>query len=228
MNDQVINILGYSGSHISLIFESLTSLSFEGGVRIIMHDEVKYFDLPFETTVNYEVVKHNELSDKPQGQFFFCSNNPKNKLFLFNFFKNLWGVSKEEFASISHRSAVIATTAKVKEGFYLEPLSVVSPYSKIGFGVSINRSCSIGHHNVIEEYSSIYPGSHTAGEVTIGKSVSVGPGSVLFSGVNIGDNTIIGGGSVVTKDIPSNVLAYGNPCRIIKDLPEHKSQSSLL
>ncbi|MGL4943228.1 MAG: sugar O-acetyltransferase [Thermoguttaceae bacterium] len=52
--------------------------------------------------------------------------------------------------------------------------------------------------------------------VTIGKNVWIGGGSIIMPGVTIGDNVTIGAGSVVTKSLPSDVLAYGNPCRIAK------------
>ena len=55
--------------------------------------------------------------------------------------------------------------------------------------------------------------------VTIGDNVWIGGNTVVLPGVHIGSNTVIGAGSVVTKDIPSNVLAAGNPCRIIRKLP---------
>ena len=54
--------------------------------------------------------------------------------------------------------------------------------------------------------------------ITIGNNVWIGGNATILPGVNIGDNSVIGAGSVVTKDIPSNVLAVGNPCRIIKKL----------
>ena len=54
--------------------------------------------------------------------------------------------------------------------------------------------------------------------VTIGNNVWIGGGSIILPGVAIGDNVTIGAGSVVTRSIPCNVLAYGNPCRIIKEI----------
>ena len=54
--------------------------------------------------------------------------------------------------------------------------------------------------------------------VSIGNNVWIGGGSIIFPGVTIGDNVTIGAGSVVTKSIPANVLAYGNPCRVVKEL----------
>lgn len=56
--------------------------------------------------------------------------------------------------------------------------------------------------------------------VKIGNNVWVGGNSVILPGVTIGDNTVIGAGSVVTKDIPANVIAAGNPCRIIREITE--------
>ena len=54
--------------------------------------------------------------------------------------------------------------------------------------------------------------------VHIGKNCWIGAGAVIVPGVTIGDNTVIGAGSVVTKDIPSNVVAVGNPCRVLREI----------
>lgn len=54
--------------------------------------------------------------------------------------------------------------------------------------------------------------------VTIGDNVWIGGGAIINPGVNIGDNVVIGSGSVVTKDIPSNCVAVGNPCKVIKNI----------
>ena len=56
--------------------------------------------------------------------------------------------------------------------------------------------------------------------VHIGNNVWIGAGSVILPGVTIGDNTVIGAGSVVTKDIPSNSVAYGNPCQVVREIGE--------
>ncbi|MBO5060472.1 MAG: sugar O-acetyltransferase [Clostridia bacterium] len=57
--------------------------------------------------------------------------------------------------------------------------------------------------------------------VKIGKNCWIGAGAIVVPGVTIGDNTVIGAGSVVTKDIPSNVVAVGNPCRVLREINEH-------
>lgn len=53
--------------------------------------------------------------------------------------------------------------------------------------------------------------------VIIGDRVWIGGGVIIMPGVTIGDNVVIGAGSVVTKDIPSNVIAYGSPCRVVRE-----------
>ena len=54
----------------------------------------------------------------------------------------------------------------------------------------------------------------------IGNRVWIGANSVVMPGVTIGDNSIIGAGSVVTKDIPPNVIAFGNPCKVYREITE--------
>lgn len=56
--------------------------------------------------------------------------------------------------------------------------------------------------------------------IKIGNNVWIGARSVVLPGVTIGDNTVIGAGSVVTKDIPSNVVAVGNPCKVLREISE--------
>ena len=53
--------------------------------------------------------------------------------------------------------------------------------------------------------------------VTIGDNVWIGGGVIIMPGVTIGDNVVIGAGSVVTKDIPDNTIAFGNPCRVMRE-----------
>ena len=58
-------------------------------------------------------------------------------------------------------------------------------------------------------------------DVHIGNNVWIGAGAVICPGVNIGDNTVVGAGSIVTKDLPANVVALGNPCRVVREIGDH-------
>ena len=57
--------------------------------------------------------------------------------------------------------------------------------------------------------------------VRVGRNCWIGAGVVIVPGVNIGDNAVIGAGSIVTKDVPANCLAVGNPCRVLRESGEH-------
>lgn len=60
--------------------------------------------------------------------------------------------------------------------------------------------------------------------VRIGKNCWLGTGVIVLPGVTIGDNSVIGAGSVVTKDIPANVIAVGNPCRVLRPIGERDKE----
>ncbi len=57
--------------------------------------------------------------------------------------------------------------------------------------------------------------------IHIGKNCWLGAGAIVLPGVNIGDNSVIGAGSIVTKDIPSNVVAYGSPCKVVREISKN-------
>lgn len=60
-------------------------------------------------------------------------------------------------------------------------------------------------------------GYEFAKPITIGANAWIGGGSIILPGVDIGENTVIGAGSLVSKSIPANVVAFGNPCRVVRD-----------
>ncbi len=57
-------------------------------------------------------------------------------------------------------------------------------------------------------------------DIHIGNNVWIGAGVIIVPGITIGDNSVIGAGSVVTKDVPANVVAAGNPCRVLREIGE--------
>lgn len=107
----------------------------------------------------------------------------------------------------------------------------------IGRNVFLNYNCiildespiTIGDHTLIEPNVGIYGASHPispsarlngdcwSAPIVIGKNVWIGGNAVIFPGVTIGDNSVIGAGSVVTRDIPPNVVAAGNPAVILRE-----------
>src|SRR5205823_3512033 len=88
----------------------------------------------------------------------------------------------------------------------------------IGDNVAIATNVQIltAHHPV--QASERIKGPELASPITIGNNVWIGGGVTICPGVTIGDNTTIGAGSVVTRNIPANVVAAGNPCRVIRSI----------
>lgn len=85
----------------------------------------------------------------------------------------------------------------------------VGDYTMIGPNVTI---ATAGHPILPELREQIYQYNMP---VHIGRNCWIGAGAIIMPGVTIGDNTVIGAGSIVTKDIPANVVAVGNPCRVM-------------
>lgn len=95
----------------------------------------------------------------------------------------------------------------------------IGSYSGIGPGVHIYTvTHPVNPKERLPENSQFWK-SYTA-PVTIGNNVWIGGGAILLPDVTIGDNTTIGAGSVVTKSIPDNCIAAGNPCRVIRKIEE--------
>ena len=104
-------------------------------------------------------------------------------------------------------------------------------FANFNFTVLDEAPVTIGDDCFIGPNVSIYTACHStdpiernsrrewAEPVTIGNNVWIGGSVTILPGVTIGDNVTIGAGSVVVKDIPSNVIAAGNPCRVIRETP---------
>jgi len=57
--------------------------------------------------------------------------------------------------------------------------------------------------------------------IHIGKNCWIGAGVIIVPGITIGNNTVVGAGSIVTKDLPDNVVAVGNPCKVLREVNDH-------
>lgn len=90
----------------------------------------------------------------------------------------------------------------------------VGDYTMLGPNVTI---ATAGHPILPELREQAYQYNSV---VTIGKNCWIGAGAIILPGITIGDNTVIGAGSIVTKDIPANVVAVGNPCKVLREINE--------
>ena len=111
---------------------------------------------------------------------------------------------------------------EVGENFYSNYNLTILDVAKVKIGSNVMFAPNV---SVYTAGHPLHPGSRNSGyeygiSVTIGDNVWVGGNVVINPGVHIGNNAVIGSGSVVTKDIPANALAAGNPCRVIRMITE--------
>lgn len=111
---------------------------------------------------------------------------------------------------------------EVGENFYANHNLVILDGAKVSFGDNcfVAPNCGFytaGHALDVEQRNQ---GLEIAWPIKVGNNVWFGGNVVVMPGVTIGDNAVIGGGSVVTKDIPSGVIAAGNPCKVIREITE--------
>jgi len=120
------------------------------------------------------------------------------------------------FPNLIHPSAIISSHASLDKGNYIAPGVIINAGTRIGTNCIINTGALIDHDCVIGDFVHIAPGVVLSGSVSINRNTHVGAGSSVIQGITIGMNSIIGAGSVVVKDIKSNSLAFGNPCKVKK------------
>ncbi len=109
---------------------------------------------------------------------------------------------------------------EIGNNFYTNHNVVILDCAKVKFGDDVFIGPNVGFYTASHplDYKIRNTSLEYAYPITVGNNVWIGGGVEVMPGVTIGDNVVIGGGSVVTKDIPSNSLAYGNPCKVVKKL----------
>lgn len=122
-----------------------------------------------------------------------------------------------DFVTCTHPSAQIARCVEIGSGTVIMAGAVVNSGSCIGRHCIINTRASLDHDSVIGEFASIAPGATVGGNVHIGDYSAISLGSNIIHGLTIGEHTVIGAGSAVVSDVPSYVVAYGTPARVIRE-----------
>ncbi len=187
----------------------------------------------------YEKMHSGEIYNPSDDAIFEEQLNCLNRLYDFNATRPTEMEKREELLK--------AMLAEVGENCYIEPPFHSNWGGKnvhLGKNVYFNFNVTMvdDTHVYIGDYTMLGPNVviATAGHpilpelrekalqfnmpVKIGKNCWLGAGVIVLPGVTIGDNTVIGAGSVVTKDIPANVVAVGNPCKVLREINEHDKE----
>ena len=123
-----------------------------------------------------------------------------------------------EFGTAIHPSAIVSPDATIDKGTVVMQGAIIQSCAHIGKHCIANTGVSVDHECIVEDYVHVSPHATLCGNVHVGEGTWIGAGSVVIQGITIGKGCIIGAGSVVTKDIPDNVLAVGNRCKVIRNL----------
>jgi sugar O-acyltransferase (sialic acid O-acetyltransferase NeuD family) len=120
------------------------------------------------------------------------------------------------FVNAIHPSVVIGNTTELGFGIVAMAGCIFNPKAKIGNFTFFATGAQVEHDNIIHDFASISAGSITGGYVILGKFSALTLGVTVLDRIEIGENTVVGAGSLVIKPLPDNVLAYGNPAKIIR------------
>jgi sugar O-acyltransferase (sialic acid O-acetyltransferase NeuD family) len=120
------------------------------------------------------------------------------------------------FFTAVHPSARIAREVTLGAGTAIMAGVSINPGARIGDFCFINTNASVDHDTVLAEFSCLQPNAATGGNVKIGECSAISMGATVIHGVTIDSHTVVGAGSTVLCDIPSSVVAYGTPCRVVR------------
>jgi len=131
--------------------------------------------------------------------------------------KNL--VRDFEFVNAIHPSVIIGNNVQLGTGIVVMAGVIINPMAKIGNHTFFATGSQIEHDCIIEDFASVSAGSILGGYVHIKRYSAITLNVTILDRLIIGENCVVGSGSLVLKDIPDNILAYGNPCKNIRYRP---------
>ena len=119
-------------------------------------------------------------------------------------------------------SAIISDTAILGEGILVAPLVSIASQACLQGNVAINTMAIVGHDVQVGEHTVISSMVNLGGSSVIGRETYIGMGAQIKERVKIGNNSIVGMGAVVYDDIPDQVIALGNPARVMRKNTDQK------
>lgn len=136
--------------------------------------------------------------------------------------KNILGSSGENVHIEEPFRCDYGSNIEVGENFFANYNLTVLDVGKVTIGDNVQIAPNV---SIYTAGHPVHPDSRNSGyeygiDISIGDNVWIGGSTCILPGVHIGNNVVIGAGSVVTKDIPDNVIAVGNPCRVIREITE--------
>jgi sugar O-acyltransferase (sialic acid O-acetyltransferase NeuD family) len=133
--------------------------------------------------------------------------------------------AQHSFVNVIHPSAMLSPYSALGLGNVIVHGVIVQAEAEVENHVILNTGSRIDHHCKVKDYVHIGPGVVLCGNVQIGEGSFIGAGTTIIPGKKVGAWSIVGAGSVVIDDIPDNVVAVGNPARVIKHCKPNMSEA---
>ena len=121
-----------------------------------------------------------------------------------------------KFLTTVHPQTQIGKAVRLGNGTVIMPGVTINANTIIGNHCILNTNCSIGHDAEMKNFSSLASNATLGGLTEIGEYSAIALSATLLHGIKIGNHTVIGAGAVVVKDMPSQVLGFGVPCKIVR------------
>lgn len=122
-----------------------------------------------------------------------------------------------EFVTVVHPTAAIARGVTIGAGSLVLAGGVINAQSRLGRHTILGSRASLDHDSVMGDFASLGPNATTGGDVRIGDFSAVAMSATVLHGVSVGAHTVVGAGSLALKDVPSQVVAYGVPARVVRE-----------
>ncbi|MEY8374773.1 acetyltransferase [Lachnospiraceae bacterium 56-18] len=159
--------------------------------------------MPFE--------RFNQLYGIQEARIIIAQGEPEYKVNLFNKVKEKGYI----LANIIHSLAYVSGSAILGEGVVVQANTYISCGTEIRDNVHIMQNSIIAHDCIIHEHCQISMGVIVGGCVEIGEKTYIGMNVSIRDRINLGDNSVVGMGANVLKSIPNDVVAFGNPAKVI-------------
>jgi sugar O-acyltransferase (sialic acid O-acetyltransferase NeuD family) len=216
MPTREIAIYGAGGfaREVAWLVESCNGLAQEEKYKIVcfVDDELSAHD----TLLNgYPIIGLEKAKIRfPRASIVGGVGAPKTRMAMMNKARAI-GFS---FETIIHPRVERSNRIKIGIGTIVCAGNILTVDISLGEHVQINLDCTIGHDVVLGDYTTLAPGVHVSGWVSLGKRVYIGTGAVILNGTKespliIGDDAVIGGGACVTKSVAEGVTVVGIPAK---------------
>lgn len=159
-----------------------------------------------------KVLKFSDILQLENTECIVAVGEPNSREKLYQKLKQ----NNQKIATLIDPSAIVSNSATVEEGSIICAFVLIANKTRICQNVLVQSFVNVGHDILVGSHSVISSGVFPGGGDVFGEKVYIGMGATIKEKLTVGDNSIIGMGSYVFQNIPSDVIALGNPARVMR------------